>query len=103
MLDRRPFDPDERRRWLEVGRAYVEAAVREVADGQIRGVYQQVAHLAVACAEALGLACGGHQAEAFIDGLFARYPRHITFRRKLRALIEESPLLSPDTAQAGGR
>lgn len=92
-LDRHPFDPDERRQWLDAARRYVEARVHDVVSGQHRGAYQQAAYLAAACAEAVALASGGRTAREFIDSLHARYPRHSAFRRELRPAVAESPLL----------
>ncbi|MGH8886977.1 MAG: hypothetical protein ACRDYX_17770 [Egibacteraceae bacterium] len=92
-LNQHPFDPDERRQWLDAARKYVEARVHDVVSGQHRGAYQQAAHLAAACAEAMALASGGRTAREFIDSLHARYPRHSAFRRELRPAVAASPLL----------
>jgi hypothetical protein len=50
-------------------------------------------HLAAPCADAITLATGPSEANCYLDDLHARYPRHSLFRRKLRAVAGQSPLL----------
>jgi hypothetical protein len=67
--------------------------IDDVVSGQHRAAYAQVAHLAAACAEAVALAIGPDEAGAYLDDLHARYPRHSLFRRELRTVAGQSPLL----------
>jgi hypothetical protein len=92
-LERHPPPASARQRWLSTGRRLVDVRVDEVVGGQHRAAYAQVAHLAAACAEAIALATGPDEAGAYLDDLHARYPRHNLFRRELRTVAEQSPLL----------
>ncbi|MGH3499478.1 MAG: hypothetical protein ACRDQA_01045 [Nocardioidaceae bacterium] len=93
-LDRRPPAPDERERWLQMARHHVDAQVDLVVGGKHRSSYARMAHLAAACAEVLMLAANPAVAHHYRDDLHARYPRHTSFRRELRAIVRQSPLLS---------
>lgn len=93
QLDRTRLDSTGRRRWLQTARAKVEERMEAVVAGQQRGAYGRVAHLATACAEALTLALDPTAAQRFLDDLHARYPRHSAFRRELRAMVAQSPVL----------
>ena len=92
-LQRHPPSAATRQRWLSTGRRLVDGRIDEVVGGQHRAAYARVAHLAAACAEAVALAAGSHEAGADLDDLHARYPRHSLFRRELRTVADRSPLL----------
>ena len=83
----------ERHRWLETGRRLIDGSINEVVGGQRRAAYARVAHFAAACAEAIQLANGARDASSYLDDLHARYPRHTLFRRELRSIAAESPIL----------
>lgn len=91
-LERHPPPTPERRRWLTTGRRLVDARIDEVVSGQHRAAYASVAHLAAACAEAIRLTTGPHDAGGYLDDLHTRYPRHSLFRRELRTVAAQSPL-----------
>jgi hypothetical protein len=92
-LERHPPSPAARQRWLSTGRRLVDVRIDEVVGDQHRAAYARVAHLAAACAEAVALATGPDDAGAYLDGMHARYPRHSLFRRELRTVAHQSPLL----------
>ncbi len=92
-LERHPPSAAARQRWLSTGRWLVDVRLGEVVGGQRRAAYARVAHLAAACAEAVALATGPEDAGGFLDDLHARYPRHSLFRRELRTVADQSPLL----------
>lgn len=58
-----------------------------------RSAYARVAHLAAVSAEALLLAGRASDAHDYLDELHARFPRHTSFRRELRTIAPQSPLL----------
>jgi hypothetical protein len=88
-----PGTPQQRRRWLLAARSAVERRIDAVVGGKPRGVYQRVAVLAIAYAEALTLAENPASGAAFITGTRARYPRHVAFRDEPGRSTSESPLL----------
>jgi hypothetical protein len=92
-LEHHPPSAPERQRWLSTGRRLVDGRIDEVVGGQHRAAYAQVAHLAAACAEAIKLTTGPHDASRYLDDLHAGYPRHSLFRRELRTIAAQSPLL----------
>jgi hypothetical protein len=92
-LARQAPTPEEQQRWLDAGKAAVEARTAVVVEGQHRGAYDGVARLVVACAEALALAGGSREGARSLDEARARYPRHYGFRRALDAVTRRSPLL----------
>jgi hypothetical protein len=92
-LKRHPPAAAERRRWLSTGRRLVDARIDAVVGGQHRAAYASVAHLAAACAEAIALAIAPDNAGGYLDELHTRYPRHSLFRRELRTITAQSPLL----------
>jgi hypothetical protein len=92
-LEHHPPSTPERQRWLSTGRRLVDRRIDEVVGGQHRAAYARVAHLAAACAEAIKLTTGPHDASRYLDDLHARYPRHSLFRRELRTIAAQSPLL----------
>jgi hypothetical protein len=92
-LERHPPSAPERQRWLSIGRRLVDGRIDEVVGGQHRAAYARVAHLAAACAEAITLTTGPHDASCYLDDLHTRYPRHTLFRRELRTVPGQSPLL----------
>lgn len=94
VLDRTRLDSTGRQRWLQMARAQVEERIQAVVVGQHRGAYGRVAHLAVACAEAVTLALGPTAARQVLDDLHVHYPRHSAFRRELRAMVAQSPVLT---------
>ncbi|MEX1164543.1 MAG: hypothetical protein WEB03_13295 [Nitriliruptor sp.] len=92
-LERHPPSAPERQGWLSTGRRLVAGRIDEVVGGQHRAAYARAAHLAAACAEAVALATGPDEAGCYLDDLHARYPRHSLFRRELRTVAGQSPLL----------
>jgi hypothetical protein len=100
-LEHHPPSAPERQRWLSTGRRLVDGRIDEVVGGQHRTAYARVAHLAAACAEAIKLTTGPHDASRYLDDLHARYPRHSLFRRELRTIAAQSPLLGMRPAPAG--
>jgi hypothetical protein len=92
-LEHHPPSAPQRQRWLSTGRRLVDSRIDEVVGGQHRAAYARVAHLAAACAEAIKLTTGPHDASRYLDDLHARYPRHSLFRRELRTIAAQSPLL----------
>lgn len=70
---------------LKVARRRVEAIV----GGQHRGSYNKAAVLTVACAEVLRLRGEERAAEAWIQEIRERFPRHSSFQKELRDAIQE--------------
>ncbi|MGH4022319.1 MAG: hypothetical protein ACRDT0_24405, partial [Pseudonocardiaceae bacterium] len=93
VLSTQPVESDQRRQWLDQGRAHVDSRLEAVVGGKHSSSYRRVAELAACCAEAVTLAAGASAGRNYVDALHARYPRHVAFRRELRSAVAESPLL----------
>ena len=66
VLARLPAGSEQRRQWLDDGRAHVEARVDAVVGGKHRSSYRRVAQLAAACAEAIALTAGVPAGHAYM-------------------------------------
>lgn len=71
---------------LDVAKRRVEAIV----SNQHRGSYGKAAVLTAACAEALRLRGESNEADAMLDDMRNRFPRHRAFQAELEAAVEQT-------------
>ena len=85
-------DAGTRDTWLTIAGTVADARINAIVSGKHRGAYARAASLAYAHAEAL--AGVGREAEArgYLEGVRARFPRHIAFRGEFDAAASASTL-----------
>jgi uncharacterized Zn finger protein len=71
---------------LEVAKKRVEAIV----GGQHRNSYDKAAVLAAACVEVLRQRGNNREADAFLNGIRTRFPRHRAFQAELNEAVRRS-------------
>ena len=91
ILDR-PGSPADRDRWICIAATVVHARIDAIVSDKHRSAYARAAGLAYAHAEALVAMDKGSQAQAFLGGVRAAYPRHVAFRRELDTASRTSTL-----------
>jgi len=85
--------PADRTKALEGARKAVEKRIEAIVSGGHRNAYARAAVLAVAVGEAMNLGGDRDEANAWLVGVRATYPRHSAFKRELDDAKRQSPLL----------
>jgi hypothetical protein len=89
--------PGYRPRTLQVAQLKVEAATRDILNGQHRRGHLLAAELTTAVAEAIALAGNPSDGLDFFQSTRKRFRRYRTFAEALKTARAESPILSGDT------
>jgi hypothetical protein len=76
---------------LETARRVTDARIEAIVSNKHRGAYARAAVLAFAHAEAVAVRSSS-QAQAYLSGVRARYPRHVAFRQELDLAATSSVL-----------